>query len=184
MSPRVYTRKFDWEEARRLHAGGLSYQKIADRFGVSATAVMFACDDRARERMHAYVSEWQRQGVCVDCGGQCSRKFARCVACASALRATTVGDGVLRCVNCREWKPDDEFPMGQNRTALRRGRHNNCRACQTVLRRAYRDRNKVPCANGCGTMVLAPNEQAASARKKGSVATGMCRKCARNRRGR
>lgn len=182
--PRFYTRKFDWEEARRLRAEGVPTREIAKRFGVTYNAVFRVVSPGRMEREAAYKRRWEATGRCDDCGGpmnQASRSPARgsrrCVSCASTLRRTSVTADMLQCVTCREWKPDADFPLNRGLPA-RRDRHRQCRACCTAARRDYRNRHKVPCATGCGRLVLAPNEQEASARQKGSTATGMCRSCA------
>jgi hypothetical protein len=173
---RVYTRKFDWDEAQRLHDGGLSYAAIAERFGVSHGAVYFALNEVARKLMAARNSKWQRDGVCVVCGASCSRnasrKITRCATCANKLRATSVRDDELLCLGCRKWKPYDSFPMGGNRS--RAGRHQQCRVCLTEQKRAWRERNRTPCVHGCGTMVEAKN-------RKDPNKPHECRPCAARR---
>jgi hypothetical protein len=37
--------------------------------------------------------------------------------------------------------------------------HSYCRTCQTEVKRAWRERNKVPCSHGCGTLVDAKNRR-------------------------
>jgi hypothetical protein len=156
---RVYTRKFDWDEARRLYDGGLSYAAIGVRLGVSHGAVYFALNEAARKRMAARNSQWQREGVCAECGTGCSRnasrKVTRCSVCANKRRATTVRENELSCRCCKEWKPYNAFPMGGNHA--RSGRHHDCRVCLTEAKRAWRERNRVPCSHGCGSMVDAKN---------------------------
>lgn len=44
----------------------------------------------------------------------------------------------LRCVTCREWKPDASFPLNRATNIVRRGRHKQCRACHTIAKRLYR----------------------------------------------
>lgn len=173
--PRVYTRKFDWHEAKRLRGEGLTYRQIADRLGVSDTAVMRACDPWFRERMEKTTSAWVRGARCPDCGTQTTRQRKgedhRCRRCDSIRRGTTARDGELLCTVCREWKPDDAYPHSREEKHARRGRHGSCRVCLTVARREYRNRHKVPCATGCGRQVMAPNEQ-----RPGRP--GVCRSCA------
>lgn len=169
MSGRVYERKFDWGEARRLRASGIPYAKIAEQLCVSYAAVRYACD--ARAYAVSRLNQWsaQRRGTCVDCGAQISSNAsvpaARCISCASVAAGTSAREAELYCANCNEWKPDNDFPFSRAATSVRRGRHQSCRTCQTVLRRQRRDKNKVPCANGCGALV-------------GDGPTGMCHACA------
>jgi len=173
-------RSFDWDEAKRLRKTGLTYNELGDRFGVSASAVRLACDDRARARLRAASYEYQRGGSCIDCGASISRNASRpalrCRQCANLAQSTTVADKTLRCCTCGEWKPDNDYCYTRGgSTKVRRGRHKECRSCQTIARRNYRGRHKVPCANGCGSLVLAPNEQ-----REGSK--GLCRSCAQHAR--
>ncbi len=145
MSPRVYVRKFDWDEARRRHAAGESYAALAREYGVSNSAVQLACKDYLRARDQARASAWQSNGVCPVCGGRASRNRTtgqhRCMRCASVAAATSVRDGELRCGTCREWKPDDDFSRSASDSA-RRERNGTCRACGTVAKREYRARNR------------------------------------------
>ncbi len=138
---RVYERKFDWDDARRLHADGVSYAELGRRFGVTARAVRRVCDEEFRARDAARSAEWMRGGTCPDCGVQTSRTSRadshRCQACAAMALATSVRETTLRCQTCREWKPDDSFPRHKGKIA-RRGRHKQCTACVTVARRIYR----------------------------------------------
>lgn len=156
MSPRVYVRKFDWDEARARREAGESYAAIARALGVSATAIRFACDPGEYARARRGNALFQRSGVCVDCGGACSRNcsrpVSRCGRCAALALVTSVRPDALQCVGCREWKPDDAFPSNRAEPH-RRNRHGQCRACQTRNKRAYRERTRVPCSTGCGRMV-------------------------------
>lgn len=173
MSPRVYTRKLDWTRAAELHQLGLTYEEIGRRYGVSGQAVALAIHPERRARYEAYSKKWQRTGICDDCGGPMNRAsrsqgHSRCQRCAAARAATSVREDTLRCFMCRDWKPDDEFPKGGIRSESnpRRGRHSQCRGCNTIARREYRERSRRPCAAGCGTPVT--NE----------AKTGMCKSCA------
>jgi hypothetical protein len=170
--PRVRTRKFDWREAQRLRAEGRTYTWIADRFGVSSTAVAYACDEKQRLRAHQTHKEWQSRGVCPDCGGPATRygvgRQARCQACFNLRQATSVRGEELQCLTCREWKPDTAFPRNRSEK-MRRGRHGVCRACQAPMRQQARERRRIPCVK-CGKPRLHPNDS-------GSGKTGLCRAC-------
>lgn len=182
-------RKFDWDAARRRYADGETVSAIAASYGVSYAAVDRVVNPETAERMRRNNLEYaeRHRAPCVEgCGRLVSHTAARynsgrCLPCATALRATAVRDGELRCPSCETWKPDEDFPMNRAGRKLHRGRHQVCRACLTIQRREYRNRNKVPCADGCGRMVLAPNEQAASAKQKGYVPSGCCRSCSNKR---
>lgn len=172
-------RIIDYEEAKSLRAGGCTYSEIAAVYGVSASAVRQAVDERARARRLAYSAQWQRRGLCPDCGAQSTSHRAdrsdstRCRACASALATTTVKPGAIRCLTCKTWKADDAFPFNRSKKGrVRRGRHQSCRACLTVLRREYRERNKIPCAT-CGTLVLHE--------RRDKMKQPECRSCANRR---
>jgi hypothetical protein len=160
---RVYVRKFDHEDARRRHQAGESISSLAQEYGVSHNAVLLVVSDQARATRRAY-EEWQKTaGRCRRCGAPMHivsfyRGSRFCRDCALDNLATSVGDGVLRCTTCREWKPDEDFPRNRREPKRRRGRHHQCRACCTRRRQEYREKNKVPCI-GCGTLVLRPSEK-------------------------
>lgn len=180
---RVYARKFDWDEAIRLRSEGHSTKAIAERLGVTWNAVHRVVTPGVMEAEAVTQAAVAARGRCDDCGGPMNglsryRGSTRCKTCAAIARATSVRPDSLQCVMCREWKPDDQFPRNRAESLARRGRHSTCRACATIARREYRNRNKVPCAGGCGNLVLAPNEQKAYARARGSRVTGKCRSCA------
>jgi ribosomal protein S27E len=143
--PRVYKRRFDWDEARRRRAEGESISALAREYGVSIMAVYYAVNDEARARMAETNYRWVRSARCPDCGAQTTRHSAtedrRCVNCAAIARATSVREDELQCITCREWKPDDQFPSDYRRIA-RRGKHRQCRPCQTKARRDYRHRHR------------------------------------------
>jgi hypothetical protein len=87
-------RKFDWEEARRLHVeGGLSFAEIGRQLGVGRDAVQRACNPKARARAHASALETMRRKrnagdyrhhdleVCPGCLGTKSRHGGVCRRC-------------------------------------------------------------------------------------------------------
>jgi len=166
-------RKFDWDDAKRRYQAGESQAEIARSVGVSRTALRFALYPLELASSRKYTAEWQRQAVCAVCGGQCGRYGGqdpasyRCRSCANKAQATSVRDNELRCQTCREWKHDLAFPHNRLET-VRRGRHRSCRDCNTALRKAYRERIKVPC-DKCGKPRLPAQET--------QGATGLCRNC-------
>ena len=141
-----------------------------------------------RAKRNAYARVWMREHMRKPCLGGCgalvwTHMKGRTGYCIRCVKEREFGHNVradtLRCTGCGEWKPDDAFYRATGRSAfVRRGRKSVCRKCENTSRREYRERNKVPCAGGCGTRVLAPNEQAATARSRGVTATGMCHECA------
>jgi len=50
-----------------------------------------------------------------------------------------VGDGVLRCTTCGEWRPDDAFSR-RKASVSRRGRQYSCRGCESAYRSENRER--------------------------------------------
>lgn len=138
--------RFDWEEAKRLRLEGLSWSRIGKRLGVSATAVQRVCDSKTYEQMMQAAAKWQQGGICPDCGKQTTLRAGgvalRCTPCASKLRATSVRETTLHCSSCGKWKPDAAFAFNRAGRKVRRGRHNNCRPCNTIIRRDYRKRNR------------------------------------------
>jgi DNA-directed RNA polymerase subunit RPC12/RpoP len=136
-------RKFDWDEARRLHAEGLTYVEIGRRLGVTDMAIRFACDPEARTRANAYHDAWQRSGQCPDCGAQTTRRaggvYARCRDCASRARVKVI-DGTAYCPTCDTWKPLDQFSRSGRSPA--RGVHKECRPCDSARRRRWRIENR------------------------------------------
>lgn len=142
--PRTYERKFDWDEAKRLHEDGMSYNAIAARFGVSQTAIWRVVTPGAREKSNARIAAWQKTGVCSDCGGKATRRHAQadslCMKCSARRSRTSVRDDALWCSGCQQWKPDDDFPKDRAE-AHRRDRHVYCRPCNTRTRREWRHRN-------------------------------------------
>lgn len=143
MSPRVYERKFDWNEAKALRNDGWTYAAIAERFSVSRSAIQRVCDEKRKARVAEYGAQWQRNGCCPECGAQATRSNVqhKCMACRVREMATSVRGDMLRCTTCREWKPDEGFCFDKLLTA-RRGRHCQCRVCLTVARRKHRERNR------------------------------------------
>jgi hypothetical protein len=178
-------RTFDWDEAKRLRAEGLSYAKIGAALGVSYTAVYLAVNDEQRERQRAYHAAWQKQGpACVDCGKTTSRNrrraSLRCADCRNAhliATAPSVHPDTLRCYRCRKWKPDDDFYRSADAKKARRGRKQQCKQCDNTMRREHRQRHGDACAE-CGAPTGPHRELDADARRKGFVSMHLCRSCA------
>lgn len=143
MRNRVYVRAFDWDEARRLHDEGHSYSAIARRYGVTPAAVRRVLVPGLREKINARAVEWVREnhphvGPCVDCGEPCSsaryRHGARCKACDTKAKATSVHPDALRCCLCQLWLPDEDFSPAPSK-AQRRGRTAECKPCLAQRKR-------------------------------------------------
>jgi hypothetical protein len=142
---RVYKRKFDWDEAARLRALGLSYRAIGNRLGVSDSAVEYALKPERRARLAVTGRRWIMSGVCPDCGKQGTTRpeygqgSGRCRDCAN--RAMAHGDDThAKCFCCKRWLPHSEFTKGSQRKSLG-GLHSFCRECQTAAKRDWRHRN-------------------------------------------
>lgn len=169
---RVYVRKFDRAEARRLRERGLTYREIGERLGVSATAIGLALNPRSRMLNELNSALWIMSGRCRECGAACTNRPSRdglgprCHACYAKSLVTTVRADSLRCVDCKRWLPDSMFPQ-YHAAEYRRYRYRSCRECSTSRRREYRERTKVPC-DACGQPVGHPRD---------GNSTGLCRTC-------
>ena len=175
---RVYPWKFDHDEARARRSVGESYPRIAAALGVSPLAVARVCDDKLRDRMkeatracyaatcevcgdpcvsHRHTAKRQRAGydgrdLCHVC-----RHRELCVSLrydSRTGRLLAVRCQNTNCVTGERWQTPGNFGRGKRYPDVREGGfHNLCRACAIVVRRDYRNRNKVPCEGGCGRMV-------------------------------
>jgi len=142
---RVYPRKFDHEEARARYAAGESSAALAREYGVTTTAVWTVVAEKGAKWRDS--TRFKGAGRCERCGAP-TNALSRytsgsllCKSCAYDDAATSVRPGELRCIICREWKPDEDFPH-RHVDLRRRGRHEACRRCNTVLRREHRRRNR------------------------------------------
>lgn len=181
---RVYKRKFDHDEARRLYAeGGWTYQSLAEKFGVTYTAVRRVVDAEFGQRVMARVAAYQMSGECVACGGPRARYTRRnrgyedsgmCHTCWAESKQTRfrfdeMGNlAAIRCGTCKQWKDEGLFPSNREDS---RGKHAQCRECGTKARQRSRERRKVPCVY-CGTPALPPAEKG-----KRSSKVARCRAC-------
>lgn len=143
---RVYRRAFDHDEARKLRAEGWSYSRLADHFGVSATAVQRVCDPEFRAKLdarslaHARANRKPCRGGCGTLVWDHGDRTGYCTACWGAVRsAPNEREGELRCTRCGEWGPDEQFGR-DTRRKTRRGRRTYCRACEAEARRDHRRR--------------------------------------------
>lgn len=139
-----HARRFDWDEARQLHSQGMSYAAIGRELGVSAEAVRRVVLPGEKERVARYQKKRADTGVCSECGGPKNRHsnyrgVTRCKRCAAVASRKNIRPDTLRCIACREWKPDESFPRNRREEA-RRGRHESCRTCTTQQKRDYRAR--------------------------------------------
>jgi len=148
--PLTHERKFDWDEATRRYRKGESPTELAAEYGVTPQAIHRIVVPGCRDRDNARKAVWQRQGVCVDCGGPCTygtrpRAFdvLLCMVCAQIRKRTRFSErnGVVfaRCFTCGKDKLLDEFPGDTHYKDVRpKGVHGTCRSCHTAIKRAYR----------------------------------------------
>lgn len=165
---RVYTRKFDHEEAKRRYEAGESPAALAREYGVTINAVRRVVIPGERARMAATALEHHRRKGnpsqywdCPDCGAR-ARKGHRCRACYLIARYEERPQpidavGRVYCYRCRAYRPADEFSFDP-RWPKRGFRREVCRACDSARRQDYRERHKLPCV-GCGRPALPPNEK-------------------------
>jgi hypothetical protein len=170
-------RIFDHDECRALYATGEWTQaRLAEKYGVSASRIYQVVTPHVAARRAAYARRWSR-GPCEKCGGECVRAGVMskrqhspdgrqlCQTCRRVemrKKPSRDKDGALvfECGRCLVFKPLTQFGA-RVRRRIRAGQPIGnvgvCTACATAARRAYRERNKVPCSHGCGTMVLHEN---------------------------
>lgn len=151
-SGRVYVRRFDHEEAQARYEAGETIAALAAEFEVTYRAVWNVATESGRTAVRKSQENAKRryegQGICDDCGGPMNlggrlyNGARRCNPCSALAQATSVREGELRCVICKQWKPDYGFPHNKRERGARRGRHTVCRSCQTVVRRDHRRRNR------------------------------------------
>lgn len=164
--PRVYIRKFDWEEAKRLYADGWRISALAERYGVSFNAVGRVVDERYKktERSARKAYHERHRTQCEICGDSvlarthaAKRKVGPyidgrelCIRCRADERTerlrfndvrvlVAVRCSNLDCANGERWQPPSNFTRGHRFRHIREGGiHSQCRACQTRARRKYR----------------------------------------------
>ena len=147
---RVYERRFDHDEAKRLRASGWTWRALADRYGVCANAVVRVVDDRARARLDASTRQWMT-ALCDDCGSECTHNWSSkhgrhdrvvCRPCSmerrkeESLLSRMDENGDLLCSGCGVYRPMVDFVMRQSGSPRSR-----CRACETEARRVHRHAN-------------------------------------------
>lgn len=181
---RVYQRAFDHDEAIALHAADpktWTLQRLAEHFGVSDSAIDRVVNPRRRKQMQEHSNRWLHENRREPCKGGCGRlvwttvkgRSGLCPRCLGLSLATTVRPDSLRCSACHEWKPDAEFPR-KRATIARRGRHQECRRCQTITRQRRRLARAIPCVR-CGKL----RSYDTGAKARGDSDTGLCLACYR-----
>ena len=146
---RVYSRKFDHDEAIRLRAEGWTWQSLADHFGVVPQAVRRVVNPTVRKRMDKNTKE-RFKALCGDCGRECTHnwwtKRARhdrvvCFHCSQIrtreenLLTRLDPDGNIRCSKCGEHRTHDMYRFDRGFPV------SHCRTCETASRRANREAN-------------------------------------------
>lgn len=144
-------RKFDHDEAIRLHAKGMSLAEIGRRLGASDTSVSRAVNPDYRERADAKAIERlrsQRQ----PCKGGCGKLV---------WTHTKGHNGKPRTGYCTACFVEHERPIkhGTESGYDRKCRCHLCRQAATVAKRRRRQKTRVPCSHGCGRMVDSINRR-------------------------
>lgn len=151
---RAYPRKFDHDACWSLWNSDRDFwtwQRLAERFEVSPTAVRRVIDPRVRQTMNDTLKSWIRDNKREPCKGGCgrlvwmTRKEATgyCNQCRAQTRqADNVRADALRCTTCEEWKSDRDFAPAR-RGSSRRGRRWACRVCEAVARKERRRQRKI-----------------------------------------
>lgn len=134
------SRSFDYDEAKRLRADGLTYAEIGKRLGVSGNAAAMACDPAFRKRQLAAAKkgiENARHPCFGGCGalvwGHISGRTGYCPTCLGARR------------NIVRHGTETEYSQGC--------RCEPCRLAASAAKRRRRVNSRVPCSHGCGTLV-------------------------------
>jgi len=155
-------RAFDYDVARRLRKQGLTYRQIGDRLGVSGNAANRACNPAFNRRQQAKSKEAieaLRHPCFGGCGvlvwGHLTRSSGYCLKCYAERfwRHEVHGTESGQCAGCR------------------------CEACRLAAneaKRLRRERSRVPCSHGCGTLVDSINRRDPSKPPE-------CRPCSRRR---
>ncbi len=129
----------DWNEIRRLYVAGMTQQQVADRLGIDSSTVHRVLNREAREK-HSDDSRARRYiHTCADCGKPSTGSY--CKACAARRQTTSVRDGELRCIRCRQWYPDEKFSQDRQ-LAARRFKQARCRLCQAEIYQEKKERKK------------------------------------------
>lgn len=140
--------RFDRQNLLARKDDGQTNRQIARTYGVTESAIRSALallDPAERARLNERSRQWQAAYYRRPCLAGCGRlawhgpvkHSGLCRNCSAARRATSVRPDELQCGECRQWKPDDQFPH-RHRGVARRGRHSVCRPCQTIARRRTR----------------------------------------------
>lgn len=140
---RVYERRFDHDEALRRKTAGESVASLAREYGVTENAVWQAISPATKESNRRAMAALRARGRCERCGGwkNGATKAKHCKRCSADLRITTATETTLQCISCKEFKPDNDFPFSRSVAEFRRGRHTECRVCQTISRRKRRHKS-------------------------------------------
>lgn len=161
-----YRRRYDWELAAAMLDDGQPKAAVARALGVTTGAL----DRLELTDAEAYLKQRsaaeRRKVLCPHCRVRKKTRAAMsCQVCypfVVSRRLRVIGPDeqglywpYLRCVWCKRSKPMRMFPRSRDDTW---GRHSCCRECNTVLRRAYRNRTKVPC-DICGRLRLSDAEK-------------------------
>lgn len=142
-------RAFDWDEAKRLRAQGLTYKEIGEHLGVSSHAAMCACNEKVRRKQRALsrkLIEDRKEPCRGGCGvlihahyGESREISGYCRDCLSERR---------------RFEAEMRHSHGTESRYVNLGcRCPLCREAASQARRRRRERSRVPCSHGCGRMV-------------------------------
>jgi Zn ribbon nucleic-acid-binding protein len=184
---RIYCRKFNYQEARDRYAAGETIEAIARDFGVTGNTVRRVVSPEYAARLQETSRRYTMSGVCPDCGkpGTVKRRgvSSRCAECGYAAQRTSVrvdeqGEVTeIRCGTCKTWKPPEDYSPCRRKLVIRSHGNRICRDCDTAHRKAYRERNKVPCVR-CGKPSFSEKERKRYNRH--TTPTGLCLACYRD----
>lgn len=138
------TPKFDWEQARRLHATGLNFAEIGRQLGVTGSAIERVCKPERLAGTRAYSASRSAihnstfKSLC-ECGRRQRWHGKPCRLCHAESQITSVRETTLYCSRCEEWKPDAQFSVNRSHPH-RRSRCDWCRECDARAKREYRRR--------------------------------------------
>lgn len=168
-----YARRFDWDQALAMYDDGFTIAEVASEMGVTNNAIWRIVHHTKEERRILNAARGQRYKDYCECGRKKARKSTHCDRCApyhatTTLRVVLCSDALfwpqLWCSSCKEWKWVPEFTRSVRRAVGRMGRRRTCRACDTRIRREYRNRTKVPC-DICGEPRLSDAEKTPGLRR-------------------
>lgn len=145
-------RTFDWDEAKRRYEAGETQTALAEEYGVSTRAVWWACHPDKYKASFARSAVWLREHR-VPCRGNCGKLVY--------MHSTHWSSGGHRgkrsglCMQCLA-KQQREQAIHGSEGVYKWCRCDLCRIAASTERAVRRERSKIPCSHGCGTLVHKP----------------------------